>query len=143
MAQPGSTSAYTYNANRQPGKSLGYSTSRGQYSVSTTTPVQNNKQYSIKGFFKETLFGGLMGGLSGAAFYGGGKVVDKIKRSVYSLDGHTPLDLMIVDGEVIERAYKNAGKSTPELFKVVGHGNSKGIAFRGRVLNAKEVAMPI
>ena len=87
----GDYSPYTYGRDprtscggtRQTGKRLGYSTSRGyQYSVSTTTPVQNNKQYSFEGFFKETLFGGLMGGLSGAAFYEADKVVKTLTNGI-------------------------------------------------------------
>ncbi len=81
-----------------------------------------------------------MGGLSGAAFYGAGKAVDKIKRSVYGVDDYEPLGLIIGDGEELEVANKIAGSNTPKVFKIIGHGNPYGIRQGDRMLNAEELA---
>lgn len=40
----------------------------------------------------------------------------------------------------IEKTVKILGSSTNKEFRVVGHGNERGIEFRGRTLGAKEVA---
>ena len=149
----GSFSPYAYGrdprsgcgGSRQTGKSLGYTTSRGyQYGATQTKATKSGKKYSLKGFIKETLLGGVMGGLSSAAFYGGGKAVDKIKSSIF-YDDSERLAIIIEKSrkDELQRAYKIAGPSTPEQFNVIAHGNERGIAYEGQTLNAEQVAMLI
>lgn len=153
LGRAGSFSPYTYGrdprsscgGSRQTGKSLCYTTSRGyQYGATQTKETKSGKKYSLKGFIKETLSGGVMGGLTGAAFYGGDKSVDKIKRSIFYGDSDR-LGIIIGKsrGDELERAYKIAGPNTPEQFNVIAHGNPKGIMFEGWLLNAEEAAMLI
>ena len=153
LGMAGSFSPYAYGrdprsgcgGSRQTGKSLGYTTSRGyQYGATQTKATKSGKKYSLKGFIKETLLGGVMGGLSSAAFYGGGKAVDKIKSSIF-YDDSERLAIIIEKSrkDELQRAYKIAGPSTPEQFNVIAHGNERGIAYEGQTLNAEQVAMLI
>ncbi len=75
----GSTSPFTF--------SLGYSTAKGyRYDTPQTTnqPQSQRRGFSLKAFLGETLLGGLTGGFTSAAFYGAGKGIERIKKSVWS-----------------------------------------------------------
>ena len=64
-------------------QSTGYTSARGYWN-SISTPEESRKKYSLGGFIKETLLGGLTGGLTSAAFYGAGKGIKKLKSSLLS-----------------------------------------------------------
>ena len=133
----GSASPFTF--------SLGYSTAKGyRYDTPQTTnqPQSQRRGFSLKAFLGETLLGGLTGGFTSAAFYGAGKGIERIKESVQnrtidSDDLYAPLSLNLGEpnDESINAAMKIAGPSTPEAFKVFGHGNSKTIQYRDQRLN--------
>ena len=77
--------------------SLGYSSAKGyQYTVPQVEGVGQNQQkkFSLLGFIGESLFGGLTGGLTSAAFYGAGKGIERLKDSLRSRKGGLdPFDL--------------------------------------------------
>ncbi len=99
------------------------------------------KKFSICDFLLETVIGGITGGLSSAAFYGAGKGIERLMDGLRpKRDSGKPLSLKIGDSAEVNKAMEIVGKSNEEVFNVVGHGNSAGIEFRGRLLNAKEVA---
>ena len=109
----------------------------GSGNANTNTP----KKFSICDFLLETVIGGITGGLSSAAFYGAGKGIERLMDGLRpKRDSGKPLSLKIGDSAEVNKAMEIVGKSNEEVFNVVGHGNSAGIEFRGRLLNAKEVA---
>ena len=83
--------------------SLGYSSARGyQYNVPQTGGTQSRqKKFSLKEFALQTLFGGLMGGFTSAAFYGAGKGVEKLKEGVRSNKGSTG-EVRYREGKAVE-----------------------------------------
>ena len=123
--------------------SLGYGSARGyQYDL---PKIENgsqsqSKRFSFGDFLREVAIGGITGGLSSAAFYGAGKGIERLIDGLRPSRGSKPLSLKIGDDDVINKAMEIAGKSNDEVFNVVGHGSPEGIEFRGKLLNAKEVA---
>ena len=87
--------------------SLGYSSAKG-YRYKTPQTGNGNgsgKGFSLAGFVRETLIGGVTGGLGSAAFYGAGKGIEALKNSI------TPKAYMTgADGEH-ELASKYGGES--------------------------------
>ena len=97
--------------------------------------------FNLLDFGKALLTGGLVGGASSAAFYGGGKAVEALESSIRkSLWGEVPLSLKLGDDETVYQAIKNAGPSTDKEFRVFGHGNANGIEYNGELLDANRVA---
>ena len=86
---------------------LGYSSAKG-YRYKTPQTGNGNgsgKGFSLAGFVRETLIGGVTGGLGSAAFYGAGKGIEALKNSI------TPKAYMTgADGEH-ELASKYGGES--------------------------------
>ena len=138
----GSASPFTF--------SLGYGTAKGyRYDTPQTTnqPQSQRRGFSLKAFLGETLLGGLTGGFTSAAFYGAGKGIERVKESVRSriIDGDDlypslSLNLDVTDDSSVNMAMEIAGPSTPEVFKVFGHGSPESMRYNGKDLNAKEVA---
>ncbi len=129
---------------------LGYSSAKG-YRYKTPQTGNGNgsgKGFSLAGFVRETLIGGVTGGLGSAAFYGAGKAVERLKNSVRGVDVDKPLALQFDSGDekqqaVIDAAAKIAGPNTKKLFKVVGHGNPYSIQKGNEFLSAQQVAEEI
>ena len=127
---------------------LGYSSAKG-YRYKTPQTGNGNgagKGFSLAGFVRETLIGGVTGGLGSAAFYGADRVVKSLKDSILivsnkdDLGASLSLNLGEPDDKTIIVAMENAGPSTPEEFKVFGHGNPYGIQYKDQILDADQVA---
>ena len=80
---------------------LGYSSARGyQYNVPQTGGTQSRQEkFSLWNFLGEVAMGGLIGGFTGAAFYGAGKGIEKLgeggrsnKSSIFSAGDATFMD---------------------------------------------------
>lgn len=126
---------------------LGYSSAKGyQY----RTPQTGNKSrgsmgFSLKDFLRETLIGGATGGLASATFYGTDRAVKSLKDSIDRANIGDALLLKFDSGDeeqraVLDIALKNAGPSTADEFKVIGHGNTTSIMFGNTPLDARKVA---
>ena len=134
LGMAGSFSPYAYGrdprsgcgGSRQTGKSLGYTTSRGyQYDVTQTKATKSGKKYSLKGFIKETLLGGVMGGLSSAAFYGGGKVVESLKRGIQGRLDRSAMDYRKVSNDYFRTGERMA--TTKQVRKYKKQWQKRGI----------------
>jgi len=85
---------------------LGYSSAKG-YRYKTPQTGNGNgagKGFSLAGFVRETLIGGVTGGLGSAAFYGAGEAVRKIKGSLWSSKGKTKKEIL-EHNKAIGKAY--------------------------------------
>ena len=125
--------------------SLGYSSARGyQYNVPQTGGTQSRqKQFSLKEFALQTLFGGLMGGFTGAAFYGAGKGVEKLKEGVRL----NKSDSNIIDNRTVNnRLFKNGERmaTTKQIRSYKNQMNKRGINVitdtKGKLLKDNRVA---
>ena len=134
LGMAGSFSPYAYGrdprsgcgGSRQTGKSLGYTTSRGyQYDVTQTKATKSGKKYSLKGFIKETLLGGVMGGLSSAAFYGGGKAVESLKRGIQGRLDRSAMDYRKVSNDYFRTGERMA--TTKQVRKYKKQWQKRGI----------------
>lgn len=63
---------------------LGYSSAKGyRYKTpQTRNGSGGRKGFSLKDFIRETLIGGVTGGLASSAFYGAGKGIETLKNSI-------------------------------------------------------------
>ena len=129
---------------------MGYGSAKGyRYRTpQTRNKSRSSKGFSLKGFLRETLIGGVTGGFASAAFYGADRVVKSLKDSIEHANIGDALLLKFDSGNeeqlaVLDMALKNAGPSTAEEFKVIGHGSSTSIMFGERPLDARQVAYVI
>ncbi len=130
--------------------SLGYSSAKG-YRYKTPQTGNGNgsgKGFSLAGFVRETLIGGVTGGLGSAAFYGAGEAVERVKNSVRGVDVDNPLALQFDSGDekqqaAIDAAAKIAGPNTAKEFKVVAHGSPTSPKKGNEFLSAQQVAEEI
>ena len=99
--------------------------------------LRTTEGFSLGGFVKAVALGGVMEGLGSAAFYGVGKGLESLWRSV---KGYRPLTLKLGYDGTIEYAMECVGPSTEETFNVFGHGNKDYIKFEEKLLNADQVA---
>ena len=100
-----------------------------------------NDRFRLGSFIRDVVAGAVMGGLASVAFYGAGKSVAALINSMRGVSEKNVLMLQLGDNHSsIEKTVKILGSSTNKEFRVVGHGNERGIEFRGRTLGAKEVA---
>lgn len=70
--------------------SIGYSSAKGyRYNIPKTGGGSRNqrKKFSLKEFARQTILGGVTGGLTSAAFYGAGKGIERLKESVWAGKG--------------------------------------------------------
>ncbi|MBD5461988.1 MAG: hypothetical protein HDR24_02840 [Lachnospiraceae bacterium] len=87
---------------------MGLRTAYG-YQYGGTQAGQEKSEYSVGGFFKETLIGAVTGGLASTAFYGAGKVFQALTGSIWSNKGN---------GDAIPGASKLIGAGKGEQFGI-------------------------
>ena len=108
---------------------------------SNRNTTHRNDKFRLGSFIRDVVAGAVMGGLASVAFYGAGKSVVALINSMRGVSEKNVLMLQLGDNHSsIEKTVKILGSSTNKEFRVVGHGNERGIEFRGRTLGAKEVA---
>ncbi len=103
------------------------------------------KGFSLVDFLKDVAAGAVIGGLSGAAYYGGGKAVEVVRKGILrvnkkdalTLNLGEPNDVAIID------AMKIAEPTSDKVFNVFGHGNSKSIIYKNKQRDAREIAFLI
>ncbi|MBD5546187.1 MAG: hypothetical protein HDQ97_02075 [Lachnospiraceae bacterium] len=72
------------------------------YQYGVTQAGQEKSEYSVGGFFKETLIGAVTGGLASTAFYGAGKAIQALTGSIRSNKGSSRTDFYVTpSGDVV------------------------------------------
>jgi RHS repeat-associated protein len=104
----------------------------------------SRKGFSLVDFLKDVAAGAVLGGLSGTAYYGGGKAVEALKKSIRRPVYEGALSLVFPTDQKVIDAAKVAPPTTDKLFMVVAHGNPYKIQVEPGVYEgAKEVAKRI
>ncbi len=109
--------------------------------------THRNDRFSLGSFVRDVVSGAVMGGLASVTFYGAGKAVEALKRSVERrirkpiLEGS--LSLVFGDDETIRYAKKIAPPTTKDRFIVIGHGSPYGILVNGKEEGAGAIAVRI
>ena len=85
------------------------------------------KGFSLVDFLKDVAAVAVLGGLSGAVYYGGGKAVEAVKRSIPRPDYEGSLSLVYGNGKAIQDALEIAPKTTDKTFIVIAHGNEHSV----------------
>ena len=86
---------------------MGLRTAYG-YQYGGTQAGQEKSEYSVGGFFKETLIGAVTGGLASTAFYGANKVVQALKGSIRSNNGNSTVEELTISSRNSSRGNPNA-----------------------------------
>ncbi|MCM1056092.1 MAG: DUF6531 domain-containing protein [Firmicutes bacterium] len=134
------------------GLGLGYSAARGYLYGAVANqmqPVRSKKDgFSLAGFCKEVLLGGVVEGFSSVSFFGLGKVADALKRGIqgrYSKGVGTSVDTM--DDRKISNDYFSTGEriaTTKQIRDYKKRMRERGIKViidkKGRVLQDSRVA---
>ena len=92
----------------------------GRYNSDTNG---GRKGFSLVDFLKDVAAGAVLGGLSGAVYYGGGKAVEAVKKSIPRPDYEGSLSLVYGDDWIIHASQKFAPKTTDQRFVVIAHGS--------------------
>ena len=113
----------------------------GKYNSDTNG---GRKGFSLVDFLKDVAAGAVLGGLSGAVYYGGGKAVEALKDSIPRPVYEGSLSLVLGTDEEVLEAAKVAPPTTDKLFMVVAHGSPDKIKVGpGMYEGPKEVAQRI
>ncbi len=110
--------------------------------------THHNDRFSLGSFVRDVVSGAVMGGLASVTFYGAGKAVEALKRSVQKkirkpvFEGSLSL-VFGDDDKTINDTAKIVLPTTRERFVVISHGNPEGILVNGKMEKAWEVAIRI